>query len=736
MLWLQAATPMADLYKHYWKTGTTSMLASDIKKAENLNPTFLYSLSGETFNLHDGTFPQGFHLSPAFAPITSDPMDLQAAGKTPSPTDLYKRQFKAWCKAFREARAADRITIRFYAGDAVSFCRALDIYASTGSTPTHLFTSAWRSDVIKLDELTANVPATIPKYDVIETSNLMDHIGFLNLLLITRPLLKENPASQSVLYTEQLLSADENGTLPFLERICATIPTLSALLGIAPLAWVSGFTTHSNVHEALAGVTQSIERIAWVDPTRGDYHANSSRPVVSFQAEDLARVIFGIYEKIFKYEQDISRFLPNITQGRLHSMATTHYHRETVASLFQLVKRRVYLQCGTWALVEEKFLDSVRRDRSRKVGMRFYQDLRLHFHLYGIHSVHHHGHDPRSEVNRKDVPAIICVVFTIPRTCLQPLFRDNPTGTPTLQCNLGTSDKGVVAFSAIHAVWGRVVPNPLPGTKATLKEDPQGMKGESDLVVLFWAPTGIILGDITSISLAFKPTFNAGLAYLDALGPELEIFTADLDDDKYVKMYPYRPALIPENSPTAQQTTIQFSTPSLSDSSLTILAVTGQTEDQSSVVSLTARVEIISPAEQQTLLNGASVSAIQISPCTMKLSIADYEHLVPYSFPVLGERHKLRIARKSHYVEIIVPVSEPLDAGGYSLDRTPILRHNEYSPWNLHHIHVDRMPLLDVKDPKQLRWLNDHTGLQLSDRERAIMSGSGDTKDTSSKCSE
>ncbi|KAG9085803.1 hypothetical protein FRC06_003441, partial [Ceratobasidium sp. 370] len=159
MLRLQAAKPTAELCKHYWKTGTTSILASDIEKAKNLDPT---------------TLPQDFHLTPAFAPITSDPMDPLASGTTPSPTDIYKRHFKTWCEAFRGSRAVDGITIRFYAGDADTFCRALDTYLSTGSAPTHLFTSARYANFINSDELTAS--ATTLKYDIIETSNLMDPI--------------------------------------------------------------------------------------------------------------------------------------------------------------------------------------------------------------------------------------------------------------------------------------------------------------------------------------------------------------------------------------------------------------------------------------------------------------------------------------------------------------------------------------------------------------------------------
>ncbi|KAG8739431.1 hypothetical protein FRC10_005640 [Ceratobasidium sp. 414] len=739
MLWLEAAVPMAALYRHYWKTGTTSMLTGDIEAAKNLNPTFVYSLSGETFNPYETTFPQGYHLSPAFASITSDPMDPQASDKTGSPTDIYKRQFKAWCNAFRASRSVDSVTIRFYAGDAVPFCRALDIYTSTGSAPTHLFTSAWSADPINLDLIVSEPPASNFKFDVIETSNVMDHLGFLNLLLVTRPLLNENPASQSVLYTEQFLPSDENGTQPFLERICATVPTISALLGIAPLAWVSGFTSCSNVHQLLADTALPLERIAWVGPTRGDHHADSNPPVVLFEAGDLAQILFGVYEKIFIYEQDISGMLRNISAGRLRSMAAIHYHRETVASLFQLVRRRVHLKTGTWDVVVERFLDSVRQDQSRKVGMEYYQDLCTQLHLYGVHTVDSLKPNLRNPVNR-DPPlvstnppnAIVCVVFTIPRARLQVLLSYETTkATPMLQCNLGTKGGRMNSFSSLRAIWGELLIS--IDNKATIEEDPHGMKGESDLVVSFWAPTDVISRDITSLAFGFKRTPHAIHDYRNALGPGLELFSARLGDEKHIRILPYRPAIASENPSTAQRAVVQFSAPSLSKSSSTVLGVTGQVQDKRSIVSLTARVDIISTAEQQALLDGANVGATQIAPCTMKLSIAKYDHIVPYSYPVLGAHHKLRVAKKSHYVEIVVPVSEPPDAGGYSLDRTPILRHATYSTWNIHHIHTDRMPLLNALDPKNHQWLKNHTALQLSDRERAIMSGRGDAKDATSK---
>ncbi|KAG9124031.1 hypothetical protein FRC07_013134 [Ceratobasidium sp. 392] len=690
------------------------MLASDIKKAKHLNPMFIYSSFGEGFSqTYDGTFPYGFHLAPAFTAIASDPMG--APGTSSSPKDLHKRQFSAWCGAFRASLAANCVTIRIFCGDAVSFCRALDFRACTGSNRTHFFNSYWRANCIDLTDHAKSVPPAPFAFDVIETSNLVD-LGLLNILLIVRPLLKENPSSQSILYTEQLLLRDEDGALPFSERSCATIPTISALLGIAPLPWLSGFTTHSNVHEPLSFVTQSLERITWVDPVRGDHHADSSMPLVSFNADDLALVLFGVYDKVFKYEQEASKTLSNLIEppAKLRSMVHIHYHRDTIGILFQLVKRRVCLSNGSWATVSEKFLELVLNDQSRKIGMDYYEDLCLQLHLHGIHTVEYleagwrtrFGVGPLSRIFRtwSSMPAMVCVVLTVPRARLREVLKSE------------------------------LIEDPANSKRALLKEDPRGVTGTSDLIVSFWAPSHVLISHTICVALAFKPTIFALSEHIRTLGPDLHIWSTNfLLDDGHVQVLNHRPSSVSKSQLHSESAVASFEASTPSKNSIPILAVSSRIEGQQSVISFTARVEIEPPAEQLALLNGADIIATQITPCTMKLSIADHRHIFPYPFPVFGARHRLRVARKSHYIEVIVPVSEPLDAGGYSLDRAPIIRRNSYTPWNLHHINVDLMPLLDLKNTQKLGWLNSHTALQISDRERAIMGGLRDTDDVSSK---
>jgi hypothetical protein len=67
---------------------------------------------------------------------------------------------------------------------------------------------------------------------------------------------------------------------------------------------------------------------------------------------------------------------------------------------------------------------------------------------------------------------------------------------------------------------------------------------------------------------------------------------------------------------------------------------------------------------------------------------------------------------------MIAPVFEPLKAGGYPIDKFPMLQHQSFTPWNIHHINLDRMPLLDIQNRQKLQWLVLHLVLQFSDRER------------------
>ncbi|KAG8738773.1 hypothetical protein FRC10_006490 [Ceratobasidium sp. 414] len=489
----QAATPLSNLYKRYWKTGNILDQDINVQTTMNLNPTFVYSSSGETFNLHPDTFPQGFHLTSAMTPTLSDTTSTATPATEAAIVNVMKQQFRKWADAFLASRAEGAITLRFFSGDTLAFCRALDFYAYTGNPSTSVPVSSWRAAQISLEEMRDSVPPAPTTFDVIDTSDLADHLGLFNLLLATRPLLKETPLSQAVLYTETTLCAGKDPIRPFMDRIFSTIPTISILLGVAPRAYVSAFTSHFNIHELLSPqhTDRYHERVAWVDPSSGDLHTNQHN-TVSFDAENLAQIVFGVYDKMFAPEQ-VEPLM--IFGAKLKVGIPLRYHRETVVMLWKLVKRRVDLKTGDWDVMMKKFLGLYEGARYVLSAGVYNEDLSAQLHLHSAHTVRTLEQDWRVRFAAShssglfrdwpDVPSLLCVVFTIPRQKLQVLLEhDNKKGTPTLECRFAWTNGESHTYSSVHAVWGKCAT--AEGSDiVTLEENPDGIRGTSDLVVTF-----------------------------------------------------------------------------------------------------------------------------------------------------------------------------------------------------------------------------------------------------------
>ncbi|KAJ7918576.1 hypothetical protein B0H13DRAFT_2435900 [Mycena leptocephala] len=141
--------------------------------------------------------------------------------------------------------------VRFFVGDATAICHSLCTYSTTGALAAGLLVAKWNTHFIVLDQheyLAGSMPTT---FDVINTSNLDNHIGCLNVLVASVPLL---PASSRyfVLYTESLLFHDcLDATKESTEHLHTNLSTLALLVGICPVGYISGFSPRSNVHELI-----------------------------------------------------------------------------------------------------------------------------------------------------------------------------------------------------------------------------------------------------------------------------------------------------------------------------------------------------------------------------------------------------------------------------------------------------------------------------------------------------
>ncbi|KAG8723418.1 hypothetical protein FRC09_003434 [Ceratobasidium sp. 395] len=732
ILWHEAMTPMAELFKTYWETGTTSTALDDIKAATEVNSTFVYSTAGESFNPHYGTFPQGFHFMPAFSPILSDPTG-QPKGDKDKIMDVAKRQFAAWCKSFNTARLADAITLRFFSGEATALCRALDVFSKTDEAETGIFACQWRGSDINLSHC---MPMPL-SFDVIDTSNLLDHLGALNVLVISQPLLKRRPKSQSVLYTETLLPTGKDPTISFLSRVCADIPTIAMLFGLTPRAYVSGFTTHSNAHEIIVSSTfkevqQYHERVAWVDPASGDRHSFSSKNLVAFEAQDLAKTLSALYVKMFRDEHMDPELMLNPSIALAKERSEAHYHRESFVLLLRLVRSRVRLVKGDWDQLIGAFLGYVAKNKESILERNHYQDLCLQLHLYGLYSGR--SMQPSWQLERRegtpnikifdgwnDIPPVVCLVVVVPRKSLGVLMNEQ-AGGPRFQMNLIAGSAYHNNYSSLQGVWGSCNRDSSDSTRVSIQEDPAGVHGTSDLIVSFWASSYLLVTADTTARFALRLNPLAIINFQRKLGTNLELFSTSIENKKQVHILRDRPMInstVQRISQLALGLSLPISRPG------TILNQVGIDKGEGSMfaysaTSLTARLDIDSLEEQAALLNGASVSATQVSPCAMEVFVGEHRHIISCPYPVQGASNRLRIARKSHYVEVILNFSNPIGPEGYALDTYPVVRHGPYTPWNIHHINLDRMPIVDVKSKDKINWVKIHCVFQVSDRERAV----------------
>ena len=650
----QSTEPATKVFQHYWKTGITSLDPQVVSAATFINPTFVYSLTGEGFALHYGTTPiSPFHLAPAFL------VSKKNTPTMPELVDCAKSQFFSWLKHFRAfiRDKPGKLTIRIFTGDAVLFCRALVHHAGTGKIPPNLTVAPWNAAPLTLDggdyDLSDGAPTS---FNVIETSNIMDHIGLLNVLVAALPLLSPDPSA--TLFTEALLYTGRDATKNLTTQFCADVSTISLLLDLSPIGYFSNFNTRSNAEEIMAAkfnisnFRQYHERITWKRPMTGDQIIASQFPhpvriPISFEPRNLGELLFGIYLKMFASDDTMSRLSLSNPLSSLMTLEMVHYIRETFAVFLAIVKRRVDVD---WESTMDYFFHRLEYDRTLLMGMSNYQDLCTHLSLAGVYASEFIRTTPLLEGRFREwtrVPPTVSVILVVPRDKLRVLSDMDPdkVGTPVLHGNLhGPRTHNI--FASIKLGFGKVESS---GTEAdpevVFQPDPSSWAGTSPLVVSFSVPScalHIEHPDVMSVALSLRSTPQTSTTFVPKLGMFLTIFDAPLMDPSQVFVVPDKPR-------------------GLDDSLDKLLAIDNRQENKVSattdpqcrrVTVLTTRVNITDLPTQEILSSGAEVSSRQTSPYVIEVRIGQERRSLFFPLPVIGRHSKLRVARKSFYVEV------------------------------------------------------------------------------------
>jgi hypothetical protein len=359
------------LFREFWSTGVTVGISAQSNPCPHLNPTFVYSASGRKFNVHYGTDPLvSFHLAPIFTSI-KDAQWPSTIG-IPDLVEGARQQFFSLCSSLKNRLSLEtsaNLTIRFFVGDALSFCRALHYCGDGNLTETGIYTYAWGGSQIDFSVQdysqsdTRRAPLT---FNVIDTSNLTDHLGLINILLLTVPLLQQSSAS--TIYTNTLLNTSGASLVC---KTYADIPTLALFLGVAPLPNLSLFTTHSdNQRTVLFEIpSQFPQSISWKFPftaipgTTHDIHISNTVVRLVCHARKLADFLFSVYRNIFAAVNMMELFTNPSLKRELN-----HYTRNSFVALLGFVKARAPTD---WDQIMDFFIDFIESDASLHSPSRF-----------------------------------------------------------------------------------------------------------------------------------------------------------------------------------------------------------------------------------------------------------------------------------------------------------------------------------------------------------------------------
>ncbi|KIP04368.1 hypothetical protein PHLGIDRAFT_76054 [Phlebiopsis gigantea 11061_1 CR5-6] len=714
---LHAMSTCVEATRAFWQNGLTFL---NQRQHIFASPLFAYATEGEGFFAHYGTLPlSAFHLAPAF-------MDKQAKDNVPlrEVYDVVQAQFRSWCDAFNVCvkSGAVKVKIRVLTGDALAMCQALHAKRMKQDPSILPRVAAWRNALTSLDGNGYSDGSAPLSFDVVDTSNLCDHLGIVNVLVATSPLLNRSP--WATLFTETLLSSGEDAMVSINDRFCGDLTTMSLLFDLTPTSFIAGYNTVSNIHE-LVGYQlhdengQYHERLTWKAPSKLSSLRGASP--VTYDSAKLAALLYRIYHNMF-INEDISGYLQKKpSAAHFRSLDLLHYTRKSFADLLAFLHMRIAVP---WAEVMDKLVSAVFDDITLMQGMVHYQDFLTQLHLRGLHSEPNFTAGNALLTRNKNksvlrawdaVPPIVCCTFVVPRAKLSVIESPGAPPTPILQAQFA-NENAVNTFSYIETAFGSLsVDGTGEGAAGIIKEDPLGKLGRSAVVVSVCVPGWMVaeFSDDMTVRLIVASTPSTS-DLISKLGIRLTLFEARLTDTRQVHFLNERPTVS-----RGIRVAIPY-TPTPRPLGPSAVMTVGLENDRLAT-SMTRKITFSVTATQNALKEKQTpVTVEQVGPTEIKLSIGTvYSEVLPFPFAFDMDKHKLRVARQSSWIEVVVPPASLGRKDSSIKHRFPIVVHNGIPiPWNIHRLHLDRLPILAMSRVDRLEWVNTHVSLALSDRER------------------
>lgn len=745
---LRSAAPRADAalddvdaaYKTFWKTGSSRQHQKE--KPTNYNPMF--STIDPRYVLHYGTDPViGYHLATKYIGLLGDsslkPDEKKAKSMGACFTAAFG-QFLEFMKAVQ--KSAEKLTMRFVITDALALCHTLQhVHAHKGSRSAGWYRGfrTWEPLVLDTDDYSSDCTKTAAPllFDVIDTSNLADHLGCLNLLTGASPLLKPKPTS--TLSTELLVKRQTNIDEYKTELLHGDIPTVALLLSISPVEIWTGTTAVSGFDERLvmeisgskeAGQSRFV--LHWKS-TAAQNKRNQSCPILksplTFEPKQLAKLLFQMTQGMFQNENPVHWL--NGTEHKLKMQAYSYYTRASFVAILGLIRRQSLID---WDSFMNELYDLITANME-EYNVSYMSEMIVYLDLLGLRPMLDIERITKSELSRTPcplrhwthVPSTICVTMVVPRKDLG-AFKDMPIqhGSPIVQMVLRALDLGTqtyymniqAAFGHIKTVGDRYSEN----LALEVENDDAKWEGRAPLIVSATVPSSVALQkpDLsTEVIFALNHSPHAIANFASKLGLDLAVSRSTLAGDN-VYITKHRPnmsthvsfsgiaATSPVPEPVRDETQIQFHAQ--------------LTTDQSRLESIMAHVDIAPGELQDTLRSGAGIQVSQISTFEISISFTNGTQIkrVQFPIPISVTGGKTRIARKSSYVEYVALVPSQKDLSARPDSLYPVVQQEKglLGLRTPHYVSLDQSPILGRQNSSQLSWLSPRLADVFSARER------------------
>ncbi|KAJ6263015.1 hypothetical protein Dda_1573 [Drechslerella dactyloides] len=500
--------PIREHFKHWWKAGTTESTDTSGFKA---NPTFTISKSANRFSVHHATNPlAGFHLATTFVPFET----ATSTSKTPF-RDLKdfdplvkaaKEEFRLWCQAFQSIQI-----------DPTTQMSQVDMLCST-------FDNAKGYD--------SNFPH---QFNIIDISNLIDHLGVYNILLSVAPLLQDS--FTSCLYTETLLTDQfnpKNGEQTLRELFGADPVWVFLLLGIAPADYLSGVTGISEAGESLLSIYGEKRpvhgRLMWKKLV--PFHPNgtvgfdlpiSLKAKFAYDIESMGDILVGVYDKLFEPEAE-ERLFPTHDENKEEKLSKTDQLEHDTRATFSLILHRlkgITSPTVDWEeLMTKVFTVQLARNSSSLLVGGFHAEQQAWYHIFGVDTSSDLDLDPLERAKTmiielslegvslfnnepKTLPVLTCLTIAVPIGIFRIQIMSNMKtyGAPPLKLTLHNPGLSQY-FTSLRLCFGNLQHHKGSRSRETLdvlegspvyEEDVQGWYGSGDVLITCVVPTFFLL---------------------------------------------------------------------------------------------------------------------------------------------------------------------------------------------------------------------------------------------------